>query len=76
MSNTYDLLKRKEEIIHELTYIRGGIGNQILVGWSRSTQQDKTYHPNLRKKYNHSFSLNIVPITINRRGRIIRYKSS
>ena len=63
-----------------MTYVRGGIGNQILVGWSRGTQQEKeeatTYHPNLRKKFNHNCSLHIVPITINRRGRIIRYKSS
>lgn len=62
-----------------MLYARGGKGNQILVGWSRGSQQEKEeamYHPNLRKKFNHIHSLHIVPITIKRRGKIIRYKSS
>jgi hypothetical protein len=64
-------------------YATGGKGNPKLIGWSRGTQQEKEnatndhlpYRPSLKKEYNYNHSLTVVPITINRRGRIIRYKS-
>lgn len=60
-------------------YVTGGKGNAQLIGWSRGTQEEKenavNYRPSLSKKFNHNHSLNVVPVTINKRGRIIRYKS-
>jgi hypothetical protein len=62
-----------------MVYATGGKGSPILIGWSYGTQQEKEEaicRPILKKKYNQNYSFHIAPITINRKGRIIRYKSS